>query len=62
MNCPLCDVKMLTKDKRNDRMLVRRRLECGECLTTFHTTEKINYERLPRYVLDKLHEKVESKK
>lgn len=38
---------------------VKRRRECKECLTRFETTEKVNYEKLDRYTLNKLHEKVE---
>lgn len=62
MLCPVCDVKLITVDKKNDGTLVRRRFECDSCFTTFHSTEKINYEKLPRYILDKIHEKVEMRR
>lgn len=60
MKCPLCSSKLLTRDKRDVGATVQRRLECSNCLTTFHTTEKINYEKLPRYVLNKIHENIEN--
>lgn len=59
MKCPLCGGRLDTNDTRTFNSTVNRKRECTECLTQFTTTEKINYEKLPRYILDKLHEKVE---
>lgn len=61
MNCPLCDVKMFAIDSRPQGNTTHRKYECNECLTRYDTTEKINYDKLPRYILDKLHDIVERK-
>lgn len=60
MKCPLCNTKSLVDDVRpKTGGVVCRKYECIKCNINFETTEKINYEKLPRKVLDRLHEKAE---
>ena len=50
MNCPRCGVNnWRVLDKRDIEANIRRRRECKECLTRFHTIERIAYEIEPRH-------------
>lgn len=64
MECPLCDAKLEIVSSRVDvrnHSVVYNNRQCPECKTKFETTEKINYNKLNRFVLDRLHDRVDGR-
>lgn len=60
MLCPVCDTRLIVINSRPKGVGVTNRLyDCPECFTRVNTTEKINYDKLPRNILNILHEKAE---
>lgn len=56
MKCPLCQTKLKVSNTQVHVGYVRRLRECPECLSQFPSMEKILFNEVSPYLLNKLHE------